>query len=87
MMENQKLYRTSKINMVITNLIRLILIAIFIRGCLVGDHNQDFLIALTFFMTYYPSILEKKFGVYLPNRLQIVITLFIFARAIHPNVF
>ena len=79
MMENQKLYRTSKINMVITNLIRLILIAIFIRGCLVGDHNQDFLIALTFFMTYYPSILEKKFGVYLPNRLQIVITLFIFA--------
>ena len=30
-------------------------------------------------MTYYPSILEKRFGVYLPKGLQIVITLFIFA--------
>ena len=30
-------------------------------------------------MTYYPSILEKRFGVYLPNGLQIIITLFIFA--------
>lgn len=78
-MENQKLYRTSKINMIVTNAIRLILIAIFIRGCLLRDHSQDFLIALTFLMTFYPSILEKKFGVYLPNRLQIIITLFIFA--------
>lgn len=78
-MENQKLYRTSKINMIVTNATRLILIAIFIRGCLLRDHSQDFLIALTFLMTFYPSILEKKFGVYLPNRLQIIITLFIFA--------
>ena len=30
-------------------------------------------------MTYYPSILSKRFGVYLPARLEIVITLFIFA--------
>ena len=30
-------------------------------------------------MTFYPSILEKKFKVYLPARLEIIITLFIFA--------
>ena len=76
---NEKIYRSNRISMIITNLVRLALIFIFIRGCVVGDHSQTFLIVLTFFMTYYPSILEKRFGVYLPNRLEIIITLFIFA--------
>lgn len=78
-MENEKIYRSNRISMIITNLVRLALIFIFIRGCVVGDYSQTFLIVLTFFMTYYPSILEKRFGVYLPNLLEIVITLFIFA--------
>jgi len=78
-MENNNLYRRSKINMVITNIIRIVLILIFIRACITGDHSQDLIILLTFLMTYYPSILEKKFGVYLPARLEITITLFIFA--------
>lgn len=79
-MENKStLYRTKKINMIVTNFIRILLILMFIGSFIVGDHSQDFLIVLTFFMTYYPSLLEKKFGVYLPNRLQIIITLFIFA--------
>ena len=78
-MKEEKLYTRSKTNMIISNLVRLALIILYVRGWIVSDHSQDFLIILTFGMTYYPSILEKKFGVYLPNGLQIVITLFIFA--------
>lgn len=78
-MKKQSMYRSDKISMVITNLVRLTLIILFIRGIIVRDHSQDFIIILTFFLTYYPSVLEKRFGVYLPSRMQIIITLFIFA--------
>ena len=78
-MKEEKLNKRSKSNMIISNLVRIALIILYVRGWIVSDHSQDFLIILTFAMTYYPSILEKRFGVYLPNGLQIVITLFIFA--------
>lgn len=77
-MPRKRLYK-KRINVIVTNLVRFALILIFIRGWIVNEHSQDFLLVLTFFMTYYPSILEKRFGVYLPKRLQVVITLFIFA--------
>lgn len=70
------------VNIFISNLIRVLLILIFIRGWIIGEHSQDILIIITFILTYYPSILEKKFGVYLPKRLQILITSFIFASQI-----
>lgn len=78
-MKEENLYKRSKTNMIISNLVRIALIILYIRAWIVSDHSQDFLLILTFAMTYYPSILEKRFGVYLPNGLQIVITLFIFA--------
>ena len=78
-MKKKRMYRNTRANMIITNIVRLALILTFIRGFIMKDHSQDFLIILTFIMTYYPSILEKRFGVYLPSGLQIVITLFIFA--------
>ena len=78
-MKNEGLPRSNKSSMIVTNLVRLALIILYIRGFIVKDHTQDFLIILTFFMTYYPSILKKSFGVHLPNRLQVTITLFIFA--------
>ncbi len=71
-----------KLNIFISNLTRVILILILIRGFVIGDHSQGFLIIITFALTYYPSILSKKFGVYLPKRLQLIITLFIFAAQI-----
>lgn len=71
--------RKKNINMVLSNIIRGLLIIFLIVNFFTGDHSQDFLIIITFALTYYPSILEKRFGVYLPKRLQIVITLFIFA--------
>ncbi|MBQ2836399.1 MAG: hypothetical protein IJE68_06160 [Clostridia bacterium] len=74
-----KKVNNNKIRMIVTNFVRIALILIYIRGWLTQDHSQDFIITITFFMTYYPSILEKRFGVYLPARLEIVITLFIFA--------
>ena len=78
-MKKEKKTLKNKSSMIITNLVRLALILTYIRGWIMQDHSQDFLIILTFIMTYYPSVLEKRFGVYFPNTLQIVITLFIFA--------
>ena len=78
-MENKKLYRTKKVNKIVTNFVRFALIIMFIIATINKEYSQYFIILITFFMTYYPSILEKKFGVYLPNRLEITITLFIFA--------
>ena len=75
----EKVNRNNKVSMIITNLVRLALILIFIRGVIVNDYSQTFIIILTFFITFYPSILSKKFGVYLPNKLEIIITLFIFS--------
>lgn len=70
--------KTQKINMWITNIVRILLIAIIIRGIIVNDNSQMFIALLTIALTFYPSILSKRFGVYLPASMQIVITLFIF---------
>lgn len=78
-MKKEKLSSKNTSSMIVTNLVRLALIFTYIRGWIVNDHSQDFLIILTFLMTYYPSVLEKRFGVYLPNGLQVIITLFIFS--------
>ena len=77
-MKKQNLNSKKTSSMIITNLVRIALILTYIRGWIMKDHSQDFLIILTFIMTYYPSVLEKRFGVYLPNGLQVIITLFIF---------
>lgn len=68
-----------KIYMLISNIVRIILLVILIRTIKIQSYNDSFIITLTILLTYYPSILEHKFGVYLPATLQIVITLFIFA--------
>lgn len=69
----------NKITMIVTNIVRVCLVLIFLRGCKIGDHSQDFVIVITFILTFYPSILAKRFGVYLPKRFEVTITLFIFA--------
>lgn len=74
--------KKNNINGIVSNIVRIILVLFFIKGFITGDHSQDFLIIITFILTFYPSILERRFGVYLPNRLQIIITLFIFAAQI-----
>lgn len=76
--EEEKEQKNRKINMVITNIVRLLLVLIIARGIIVKDYSQIFIAILTIALTFYPSILEKSFGVYLPGSLQIIITLFIF---------
>lgn len=77
--KDQKMKRTQKINMIISNVVRIFLVLIIIRGIIVKDYNQLFIAFITIALTYYPSILSKKFGVYLPAGLQIIVTLFIFS--------
>jgi len=76
---NEGMYRTSKISMIVTYFVRLVLICLFIRGCVKHDHANTLVIILTFILTYFPSILKRRFGVYLPIRLEITITVFLFA--------
>jgi len=71
--------KTEKLNVIITNLIRILLITIIIQEVLTKNYSQIFVAVITLALTYYPSLLEKKFKVYLPSTMQIIITLFIFA--------
>ena len=59
-MKKEKKILKNKSSMIITNLVRLALILTYVRGWFMQDHSQDFLIILTFIMTYYPSVLEKR---------------------------
>lgn len=59
--EEKKEQKNRKINMVITNIVRLLLVLIIARGIIVKDYSQIFIAILTIALTFYPSILEKKF--------------------------
>lgn len=59
--EEEKEQKNRKINMVMTNIVRLLLVLIIARGIIVKDYSQIFIAILTIALTFYPSILEKKF--------------------------
>lgn len=59
--EEEKEQKNRKINMVITNIVRLLLVLNIARGIIVKDYSQIFIAILTIALTFYPSILEKKF--------------------------
>lgn len=59
--EEEKEQKNRKINMVLTNIVRLLLVLIIARGIIVKDYSQIFIAILTIALTFYPSILEKKF--------------------------
>ena len=65
-------------NKLISLIVRLLLIVSVITGLLTSNFEVVFLSVMTIWLTFFPNILEKRFGVYLPSSLQIVITLFIF---------
>lgn len=68
-----------EINEVISWIVRVLLIFAIIESIFTKSYQNTFVASLTFGMTFYPSILRKRFRVYLPSTLQVVITLFIFA--------
>ena len=68
-----------EINEIISWIIRILLVLAIIESIFAKKYQNTFVGVLTFAMTFYPSILKKRFRVYLPSGLQIIITLFIFA--------
>ena len=77
MSKNSK--KNIKINEIISWIVRVLLIIAVVESAYTKKYQNTFVGALTFIMTFYPSLLKKKLRVYLPSSLQIVITLFIFA--------
>lgn len=68
-----------EINEIISWIVRILLILAIVESVFSKSYQNTFVASLTFVMTFYPSILRKRFRVYLPSILQVVITLFIFA--------
>ena len=68
-----------KLNEVISWTVRLLLIIALIESIFKKNYQNTFICTLTVVMTFYPSVLKRRFRVYLPSSLQIIITLFIFA--------
>lgn len=62
--------------------LRLSVIAILVLEVLRGDWNNVFLCILTLFLFLIPVILDKKFNIELPNALETIILLFIYAAEI-----
>lgn len=68
-----------EINEIISWIVRILLVLAIVESVFSKSYQNTFVASLTFVMTFYPSILRKRFRVYLPSILQVVITLFIFA--------
>jgi uncharacterized membrane protein YjdF len=68
-----------KFNDFISWLIRALLVFTIVRDILIKNYEGLFIVILTLILTFYPNILERRFRVYLPSSIQVIITLFIFA--------
>lgn len=75
----KKTLKNIHLNDLISWSVRILLIFAIVRNILIKDYDGLFIVVLTLVLTFYPNILEKKFRVYLPSDIQVVITLFIFA--------
>lgn len=62
--------------------LRLLVLATMIRQIFIGNWNNVFMCVLTLVLFLVPSILEKRMHVRLPNTLEAIILLFIFAAEI-----
>lgn len=75
----KRVLKNIKLNDFISWTVRGLLIFAIVRDVLLKEYDAIFIIALTLVLTFYPNILEKRFRVYLPSSIQVIITLFIFA--------
>lgn len=66
-------------NEVISWIVRIAFLFSIIRGIFIKDYSNIFIVVASLVLTFYPNILEKRFRVYLPSEIQVIITLFIFA--------
>ncbi len=63
-------------------LLRVLIIGIGVRSCMVGAYENLFFCILAFILLTIPSFVERNFGIDLPDVLEVIILLFIFAAEI-----
>lgn len=68
-----------KWNRVINLAVRILLVIAIATGLYTSQYEGMFLALFTLWLTFFPNMLERRFKVYLPASLQILITLFIFS--------
>ena len=74
-----KLFQNKKTVLTVYFVLRALVILAMIHQIFLGNYENVFLCVLTLILFLMPSILERKFKVDLPDALEIVILLFIFA--------
>lgn len=67
------------INEFVSWIVRGLLVIVIIESIFTQKYQNTFIGVLSVLMTFYPSLLKKRFRVYLPTSLQLLITFFIFA--------
>lgn len=75
----KKKEKLKKWNKIISLTVRFFLVLAIFTGLYTSQYEGTFLALFTLWLTFFPNILKRRFGVYLPSSLQIIITLFIFA--------
>jgi uncharacterized membrane protein YjdF len=75
----RKILKSLQFNDFISWFIRALLIFSIVRDLLIKNYDGLFIVTVTLILTFYPNILERRFRVYLPSSIQVLITLFIFA--------
>lgn len=75
----KRIIKNIHLNDFISWFVRVLLIFAIVRDVFIKDYDGIFIVALTLVLTFYPNILERRFRVYLPSFIQVIITLFIFA--------
>lgn len=75
----KKAKKIKRWNRIISLTLRFLLVLAIITGILTNQYEGIFLALLTLWLTFFPNIMERRFGVCLPSSVQILITLFIFA--------
>ena len=81
-LEYKKRIKQNKLTFAVYVLLRLVVIGAMVVSCLRGNYENLFFCALALVLFLIPAFLEKNFDIDLPNTLEIVIMLFIFAALI-----
>ena len=75
--------REHKSTFIVYLVIRAIVIAVMIRQLFMGNYENVFMCALTLLLLIIPSFIQVQFKIDLPDTLEIIILMFIFAAEIH----
>ena len=81
-----KLFQNKKTVMTVYFVLRVLVILAMVHQLLLKNYENVFLCSLTLVLFLMPSFLERKLKMELPNALEIVILLFIFAVLQHGQV-